>query len=241
MAPWRSGNRLSPAHQNTWPRHSEVINLHFKFFFCWDKKSFYCTLRVSASTVAFLRVLSSHCCDMSYQVDAAGVQKHQIVWSVMPATCSITRWLLEETIKAPSSLLMVSAPHFLISMVFFIHRLYLWVSDAIIAEFFHSFMWFSCLQWSEMANFKFSWSLCFTTPSTGMKELLCLHTPGTLSSSDQLSMEDVADVTDHMINPSCRLRPETPDYKTRHSSARTTLRGRRQRTPKNVRKEKLKT
>lgn len=36
--------------------------------------------------------------------------------------------------KAPSSLLIVSAPHFLISVASFIHRLYLWVSDVIIVS-----------------------------------------------------------------------------------------------------------
>lgn len=44
----------------------------------------------------------------------------------------------------------------------------------------------------------------------GMKVLSCSHTLGTDSFSDYQAMEDVLGVTDHMIVPSRRLRPETP-------------------------------
>lgn len=156
MAPRRSMNRLSPAHQNTRPRHSEVINLHFKFFLLLRQKRF----------LLYLTCFGVHCClprtavmclirwcfwtQQAWWVDhvichASYVLHHQVVAG-------------GESIKAPSSLLMVSAPFFLISNASFIHRLYLWVSDAIIAEFSQSIMWISRLQWSKKFCFAFSFS-----------------------------------------------------------------------------------
>lgn len=122
--------------------------VHFVFF-CWDKK---------VLVFFYLTCFGVHCClpqsavvALPWRVLSAG--DGLIMWSVTPAASSITRWSLEERdpglCEHKSSFVPVDGLLYpsLVFMGFWSN--YCWV--------FQSIMWFSCLQWSEMADFKFSW------------------------------------------------------------------------------------